>query len=127
MSKELEAWEKVKEYVEYCLEIRNGCEAIMWNSTYDFLKPFIDGVETTLEDYDTQKQRAIAYRKVIENNENKLKAFEIIKEKRVDITTLMDCHNAEEYNRWVDVRSHYSYRPFELTQEEFDLLKETLL
>jgi len=56
--------------------------------------------------------------------ENELKALDIIKEKRVDITTLMDCCNAEEYNRWVHIRSHYSYRPFELTQEEFDSLKK---
>ena len=60
-------------------------------------------------------------------DENKVKAFEIIKEKRVDITTLMDCRNVEEFNRWVPIRSHYSYRPFELTQEEFELLKEVLL
>lgn len=45
MSKDLKAWKIVKEYVEYCLDIRNGCEAIQWNSTYDFLKPFIDEID----------------------------------------------------------------------------------
>lgn len=59
--------------------------------------------------------------------EESLKAFEIIKKKNVDITTLLDCRNAKEYNRWIDVRSHYSYPPLELTQEEYDFLKEVLL
>lgn len=55
-----------------------------------------------------------------------IQALEIIKEKRVDIATLFDCDNAEEYNRWVFVRSHYTYRPFELTQKEYDFLKGVL-
>lgn len=53
-------------------------------------------------------------------------ALEIIKEKRIDVATLLDCHNVEEYNRWVDIRSHYSYQPLKLTQEEWELLKEVL-
>lgn len=59
--------------------------------------------------------------------EKAIKVLEIIKKKRVDITTLFDCRDAQEYNRWVGVRSHYSYRPFEITQEEFEILKEVLL
>lgn len=60
-------------------------------------------------------------------DQTKLKALEIIKEKNVDITTLLDCHNAKEYNRWNSIRSHYSHPPIDLTQEEYDLLKEVLL
>ncbi len=66
-------------------------------------------------------------RQYVSYDSKKLKALEIIKTKRVDITTLLDCYDAKEYNRWNGVRSHYSYPPLEITQEEYDLLKEVLL
>lgn len=83
-------------------------------------------IETALKDYERRLKLAKEYEDVNKVGK-RLKAFEIIKEKRVDITTLMDCDNAEEYNRWVPIRSHYTYQPLEVTQEEFDLLKEMLL
>lgn len=51
-------------------------------------------------------------------NENKLKALEIIKEKRVNVDWLLETDNVEEYNESLYV---------ELTKEEYDLLKEVLL
>ena len=51
----------------------------------------------------------------------KLKAFEIIKNKMVDVGKLFYCYESlEEYNKWVSEKD-------KLTQEEFDLLKEELL
>lgn len=54
----------------------------------------------------------------------KLKAFEIIKEKEVDAYMLMDLETLEEYNEWV-LKRYGAY--YQLTQEEFKLLKETML
>lgn len=94
-------------------------------------KELLYNIKTALKEYGTLKEY---YNVVVSNREfdkeyfyKCVKALEIIKNKRVDIATLLDCCNVEEYNRWVDVRSHYTYRPFELTQEEYDLLKEVLL
>ena len=50
--------------------------------------------------------------------EKELKALEIIKEKLVDVNWLYGCEELEDYN-WCN--------NCELTQEEFDLLKEVLL
>lgn len=47
-----------------------------------------------------------------------LKAFEIIKKKMVNVEWLLNTENVEEYNE-----SLYN----DLTQEEYDLLKEVLL
>lgn len=50
--------------------------------------------------------------------EKELKALEIIKEKRVDCKSLIECGDADEYNNlWFDIP---------LDQEEFNLLKEVL-
>ena len=51
--------------------------------------------------------------------EKVLKAFEIIKEKKVNIRCLMSNWSLGKYNSY---KSHIS-----LTEEEFDLLKEVLL
>ena len=59
--------------------------------------------------------------KIIENalkdTEKYKKALEIIKEKRVDVSWLFKCDNTRNYK-------HFSY--CELTEEEFDFLKEIL-
>ena len=52
----------------------------------------------------------------------KLKALEIIKEKRVDVKCLFFSNSLEEYNGTINQRDLY----LELTQAEFDLLKEWL-
>lgn len=53
------------------------------------------------------------------------KAFEIIKEKRVDIGRLLISKNVEEYNDYVFCYYHVGL--FGLMQLEYDLLKEVLL
>lgn len=47
------------------------------------------------------------------------KAFDVIKEKKVNVTILMGCDSLEEYNK-----HPLSWK--KLTQEEWDLLKEVL-
>jgi hypothetical protein len=54
-------------------------------------------------------------------DEKKLKALEIVKEKKVDVQMLIDRKNLNEYNWCVHEQSRA------LTQEEYDLLKEVLL
>ena len=51
-----------------------------------------------------------------------LKAFEIIKEKYVDLVILRDVDIVEKYNKYIKL----SYCRKELTQEEFKLLKEVV-
>ena len=58
--------------------------------------------------------------------EKELKALEIIKDKRLDVTLLQDSENLDYYN--IDVQNYYTvYEDMYLTQEEYDLLKEVLL
>ena len=90
-------------------------------------------IETTLKDYEELKQINIDRSKqllelVSEQTENskKLKALEIIKNKRVDVWLILhvidNSDNVEDYNA-------INKRPIggNLTQEEYDLLKEVLL
>lgn len=63
-------------------------------------------------------------------DENKLKAFEIVDEKNVCIATLKDSNSLEEYNDVIcyhKVRSMSLTKPLFLEQSEFDLLNEVLL
>lgn len=61
------------------------------------------------------------YEKEYANIEKAIKALEIIKNKKVNIDILKQVDNVELYNKCI----HYLDR--QLTQEEFDLLKEVLL
>ena len=56
--------------------------------------------------------------------EKSLKALEIIKEKRVDVVILFNSPSLTLYNTILVIRNESEY---ELTQEEYDLLKEVLL
>ena len=56
--------------------------------------------------------------------EKELKALEIIKNKNVDIAILKNTENVEQYNNTILLFFKCSK---ELTQEEYDLLKEVLL
>ena len=58
----------------------------------------------------------------LKENEKKVKALEIIKEKKVDIGALMSSTLVDFYNDYYIVQLTGT----ELTQEEFDLLKEEL-
>ncbi len=108
MSKGLKAWKIVKEYVEYCLDIRNGCEAIQWNSTYDFLKPFIDEIELILDMH--------------KDIEKELKVLEIIKNRNIDAGDIKVFDTYSMFNQRRSLRGLNGIK-----KEEFDLLKEVLL
>ena len=124
MNKVLEALERIEKELTY-------------HGKYILCKKEISIIETELKRVEEREERVKTletlyqslderYRKALVKNQKQDEILRIIKEKRVDIATLMDCKNAEEYNRWVYVRSHYTYRPFELTPPEFNLLKEAL-
>lgn len=52
----------------------------------------------------------------------KLRAFEILKEKQIDVLYIAMSHSLEQYNKHVS----FIHNEWCLTQEEFDLLKEVL-
>ena len=62
------------------------------------------------------------YDEAFEIIEKELKAFEIIKEKKVDVYRLMQCHFVAEYNM-----TYVRKRKYELRKYEYDLLNEVLL
>ena len=73
--------------------------------------------KTTYEPYYTRSEK----RHYCDIIETALKALEIIKEKMVNINTLIHhCLCLADYNKF------QAQRKYELTQEEFDLLKEVL-
>lgn len=57
----------------------------------------------------------------------KNKALEIIKKKGVDVSEIMIQNTLYAYNRFASCHPNNNYHRKELTQEEFDLLKEVLL
>lgn len=128
MTKELEALERLRnkncEYLSLSMN-REVCE------DFKIIENTLKENQVIIEELERKNRNLIlenrSLNQIDKTNELKLKALETIKEKKVDIPTLLDCHNAKEYNRWNGVRSHYSYPPLEIIQEEYDLLKEVLL
>ena len=86
---------------------------VFWKNKYT-----LEIIETELKKYEKILTEFDIYAKVL-NTENKLKAFEIIKNKVVDVCWIIEMKNKtlEDYNK-----AHV----YELTQEEYDLLKEIL-
>lgn len=114
MSKELEALNFINNFLisqttdtPIHKELCNAC---------DLLRTTLKNYEKLNHDYsivvDEKASMACEYAK-------KLKALEIIKEKKVDIRYLLDCR-FQHYNLLVEEDE-------ELTKEEYDLLKEELL
>lgn len=101
----LEALEKLTNYKCSCMSEKMMCKEIIENALKRLEKIENSNVSVLREDISKQ-----------------LKAFEIIKEKFVNITILMGCDNLEEYNK-----HPLTMRKGRLTQEEFNLLKEVLL
>ena len=79
--------------------------------------------QTTVSQNETRYNVEESAEKLFEIIEKELKAFEIIKEKKVDVFQLiisMKLNDLNEYNK-----RHAEY--LHLTQEEYELLKEELL
>ena len=128
MSKGLEALERMK---HHC--------AVSQEYFYEHFGEDLDIVETELKRYSKIEELCgqtifdkDCINEIIEKtvdecliNENKLKALEIIKEKRVDVNDLLNFVSLEAYNEYVCACDDNDKRT--LTQEEYDLLKEILL
>lgn len=63
--------------------------------------------------------------KVLLKSHKQEKALEIIKEKNVDIFELKCCSIAETYNNCISFKIGF-VKNYELTKEEFEILKEVL-
>jgi len=113
MTKGLEAFRKIKEYLV--------------NLQFHFLEEELFTIEKELKENEMLKQRfgelddkcCVLYLKNQEN-QKKLKAFEIIKDKDVNPIDIRCCDTVEQYN----VKENGN---IPLIKEEFDILKEVLL
>lgn len=95
----MKSFDEIKQYLEYVLLGKPGTKAISQASTSAYLWPFVEEVEKAV------------------------KALEIIKDKQVDIHNLLNSKTCKQFNnftKWLGYKGN-------LTQEEYDLLKEVLL
>lgn len=137
MSKELIPLEVSKHLKDFVLEfVENGLDRRFIHGSFDI-------IETALKEYETRKtlietidsgEMVFQERTVWEEKQKKLKALEIIKNKEVDIGWFIECLSCskplEVYNdRYDKIRScdGKDYHFMQLTQQEYDLLKEVLL
>ena len=131
MSKGLEALKELKE--------NGACTFAHGTITFTYLAftHRAEIIEQELKEYEMEhtlriRLENINYELVREKQENekKLKALEIIKNKRVVIPILINSANLKAYNEYIMANGgyvDYLYQDLLLTQEEFDLLKEVLL
>lgn len=116
MNKELsplEALEKLVDRLAIKKYDENG-NLIYWESTTDKEYNIIETALKRLEKIETTTHSVLR-----EDISNKLKAFEIIKSKKVNVRCLMSGWNLGKYNSY---KSH-----IKLTEEEYELLKEVFL
>ena len=100
-----------------------ACERLKENNNYALM--FIDDIYCLVDTKDNKFEVIDNYKinnyGIIDNDAQlKLKALEIIKKKRVNIQALFYSSSCEDYNK------HYNHYE-DLTQEEYELLKEVLL
>ena len=125
MSKELEAYKEIRDYLNYVLYDIKGTKAIMYSSTSQYLEPFMNTIETALQDYEElkfqkeinnelQKHSISLGIKIDELEEigKKLKALEILKKIIVFDTN----------TNTISVKKNLCF-----SDETYDLLKEVLL
>lgn len=109
------------------------------NKEYLYKDLYFKPIEIALKDYELLKERTrldsfeclLRLELILPRGKEllipvakQLKALEIIKEKRVDTYFLMQTDTLEEYNKSLHTCSWFP--SYELTQEEYDLLKEVL-
>ena len=116
MTKELEAFEKIKKYLV--------------NLQFHFLEEELDIIETALKNYEKLKNEydklesfhklfIEKYNQLNIEHRKKLKALEIIKEKKVNVNCIISGWSLWKYNSY---KTHIN-----LTKEEYELLKEVLI
>lgn len=120
MSKELKALIKIEDLLNRLYET----DVIDDDHTHD--TNIIGEALKRLEEYDKTEYSALIERhkellKEKKASEKKLKALEIIKDKAVSMAILIQSTNVKEYNYCKNLLA------FDLTKEEYDLLKEVLL
>lgn len=117
MTKELEAFEELKRqvgnmpYTSYDNGLGNRTTFLIKDSA---IFPII---ENALKEHELMKDIRITARFDLAQVNKEHKALEIIKKKEVNVEIFNSCPNLYEYNNWAT----------QLTQEEYDLLKEVLL
>lgn len=155
MSKELEAFAKVKERLEIwdCSEESNWEEystgSYQCEKELEIIEKGLkesEQIKAVLQDFHlANPQNLIDYLKnckelekeysrlvgektflvnKVADEQKKLKALEIIKDKRLDVAWLIKWLKSDDYDRYHHVML---YHREDLTQEEYDLLKEVLL
>ncbi len=115
--------------LEYFRELRNGlCKSLIIS---DVANEKLNLIETALKEYKVLKQDYemikeeynLMIRDYAKDIKPKLKAFEIIKEKEVDVGLLIKSENVKQYNHF----SKNVNQSKNLTAREFDVLKGELL
>lgn len=126
MSKELEALEKVRNCLYPFASDNQKAFDVIENALNDnhFYHHIIDKICKYLSIDNSSHRDLVETENEILNtileNENKLKALKIIKEKEVNVFIFLHSGDLETYNDMVEENR-------KLTQEECDLLKEVLL
>ena len=126
MNKELTPLEALRRLRDYeNLPSRNP---VLYLLEQENLPTYYKIIETALKEYEQIEYHNLKVR----DFDKKLKALEIIKEKMVDFDELNDAiyednyHQNNEHNA-IDIYNQNRFEYKQLTQEEFDLLKEVLL
>ena len=127
MNKELDRLDHLRKGIQYI----NQDESPAFISQYE---EDLDIIETSLIDYEeTDNQIYDLFEKFGINNRKdllkQLKLLKIIKEKKVDAAILIESESLYDYNDYMnssDIYNEYG-NSRQLTQEEFDSVKEMLL
>lgn len=117
MTKELEALKQI----ERDLEVEN-----IFDDRIEEIK-IIETALKRLEELEQKHNKLLYnYQELVhcglESEQKKVKAFEIIKEKRVDVNWLLAC-----FTHTKELESYNQDRRHKITKEEYDFLKEVLL
>ena len=126
MSKELEALEEIKNHkikLDANIKYDNGDETqYRFETIKDMFPKQFAIIETALKDHEkiTSGDFHIEPINVHIENQKQIKAFEIIKDKEVDVFIFLHSGDLETYNDIVEDNR-------KLTQEEYVLLKEVVL
>lgn len=136
MNKELEALQEVRQQLTYYKEYAKEKLPTKAEQIDASCEDELNIIETALKDYATRKtlietidsgEMVFEERNVWEEKQKKIKAFEIIKDKKVDVGVFRFCESANDYNRAIRINENGLIHYVELTQEEYELLKEVLL
>jgi hypothetical protein len=114
--------EKELDYINYCI-VENECHIKRLDTT-----GYPVEIQKQYSDYLFKKREILStIKQALTTKSKKEQAFDIIKEREVDVNLLNIRHSAETYNDDY-YKIHYSYNVagYLLTEEEFDLLKEVL-